>query len=72
MQEISSPSAQESPFSLGIAIDSSGSMRAQIQLITNVALNVIGQIGPADEAFVAQFKAEPELIQGFTNPTFSC
>jgi len=66
-QEISSLSAQESPFSLGIAIDSSGSMRAQLPLIESAALNVIGQIGPADEAFVAQFKVEPELIQGFTN-----
>ncbi|HKQ74559.1 MAG TPA: VWA domain-containing protein [Blastocatellia bacterium] len=66
-QEIGSLSAQESPFSLGIAIDSSGSMRAQLPLMQRVALNVIGQMNPADEAFVAQFKVEPELIQDFTN-----
>src|SRR5262245_58695418 len=55
-QQINSLSAQESPFSLGIAIDASGSMRALLPLIRKVALNVISQMGPADEASVAQFK----------------
>src|SRR5262245_8969067 len=37
-QEIISLTAQESPFSLGIAIDASSSMRAKLQVIQGVAL----------------------------------
>src|SRR5215813_2440698 len=66
-QEIRSLTAQESPFSLGIAIDASGSMRSQLPLIARVARDVIGQLQLADEAFVVAFKVEPELIQDFTN-----
>ena len=66
-QEIKSLTAQESPFSLGIAIDASGSMRALLPMIQKVALNVISQLQPTDEAFVVAFKAQAELIQDFTN-----
>lgn len=66
-QEINSLSAQEAPVSLGIAIDASGSMREQLPLIQRAALSVISQLRPIDEAFVVAFKAEPELVQGFTN-----
>jgi len=56
-QEIRSLSAEESPFSLGIAIDSSGSMRAQLPLITRVAQNVItrqGYYGPGHKRAAGQ------------------
>ncbi len=66
-QQIISLNAQESPLSLGIAIDASGSMRPQLPLIQKTALNVIGQLQPTDEAFVVGFKLESELIQDFTN-----
>jgi len=66
-QEIKSLTAQESPFSLGIAIDASGSMRSKFRLAADLALNVISRMRSADEAFVVAFKAEPELIQDFTS-----
>src|SRR5262245_46903360 len=66
-QEIKSLTAQESPFSLGIAIDASGSMRSKFRLAADLALNVISRMRGADEAFVVAFKAEPELIQDFTS-----
>ncbi|HZF41089.1 MAG TPA: VWA domain-containing protein [Blastocatellia bacterium] len=66
-QQVISLKAQDSPFSLGIAIDASGSMREQLPLIQKTALNVISQMGGADEAFVAAFTARSEVIQDFTS-----
>jgi len=65
-QQVISLTAQDAPFSLGIAIDASGSMRDQLPLIQKTALNVISQMGSADEAFVAAFTAKSEVIQDFT------
>src|SRR5262245_48573995 len=66
-QEIQSLTAQESPFSLGIAIDASSSMSATLQLIQGVGLNVINQMRGADEAFIVVFRLEPELFLDFTS-----
>jgi VWFA-related protein len=66
-QQVISLTAQDAPFSLGIAIDASGSMRAQLPLIQKTALDVIRQMGSADEAFVAAFTAKSEVIQDFTS-----
>lgn len=66
-QQIISLNAQESPVSLGIAIDTSGSMITQLPLIERTALNMIGQLRPSDEACVVAFKRESELFQEFTN-----
>src|SRR5215470_19310735 len=52
-QQVISLKAQDSTFSLGIAIDASGSMRDQLLLIQKTALDVIDQMGATDEAFVA-------------------
>jgi VWFA-related protein len=65
-QRVISVRAQDSPFSLGIAIDSSGSMREQMPLMQKTALNVISQMSAADEAFVAAFTAKSQMIQDFT------
>jgi VWFA-related protein len=66
-QEIISLTAQESPFSLGIAIDASSSMRAKLQLIQGVALNVISRMRGSDEACIVVFRLEPELFHDFTS-----
>jgi Ca-activated chloride channel homolog len=66
-QQIISLTAQDSPFSLAIAIDASGSMRGQLPLIQKAALEVINQLGAADESCVVAFTAESELIQDFTS-----
>ena len=65
-QQIITLNAQESPFSLGIAFDASGSMRQHLPLIQKTALDVISRLGAADEACIVSFKAESELIQDFT------
>jgi len=66
-QQVISLTAQDAPFSLGIAIDASGSMRAQLPLIQKTALEVISQMSSADEAFVTAFTAKSEVIQDFTS-----
>jgi VWFA-related protein len=66
-QQVISLKAQDSTFSLGIAIDASGSMRDQLPLIQKTALGVINQMGATDEAFVAAFTARSQVIQDFTS-----
>ncbi|MBO0800941.1 MAG: VWA domain-containing protein, partial [Blastocatellia bacterium] len=66
-QNIDSVSREEIPLSFGIVVDTSGSMRAKLQTVTDAADDLIKQMKEADEAFISQFKAEPELVQDFTS-----
>jgi Ca-activated chloride channel homolog len=66
-QQLDSVSREEVPLSFGLVIDSSGSMRSKLTTVTDAALNIIKTMRTDDEAFVSQFKAEPELIQDFTS-----
>ena len=56
----------DAPLSLGIVIDTSGSMRTKLQIVSDSALSLVKQLKDQDEAFVAQFKAEAELLRDFT------
>jgi Ca-activated chloride channel homolog len=58
---------EEVPISFGIVIDTSGSMRLKIKTVSDAAVSLIRQMHVDDEAFVASFKAEPELAQDFTS-----
>ncbi len=65
-QEIEAVDRKEVPLSFGLVIDTSGSMRSKLQTVTDAGLNLIRSMQKDDEGFVAQFKAEPELVQDFT------
>lgn len=65
-QSIETVSRAEVPISLGLVIDTSGSMRSKLQTVTDAALSLVKQMREDDEAFVAQFKGEPELLKEFT------
>jgi Ca-activated chloride channel homolog len=65
-QEIESVDRTEVPLSFGLVVDTSGSMRSKLQTVTDAGLNMIRSMQKDDEGFVAQFKAEPELVQDFT------
>jgi Ca-activated chloride channel family protein len=65
-QDIESVSREEVPISLGLVIDTSGSMRPKMRTVTQAALDLVRQMKPNDEAFLAQFKTETELVQSFT------
>jgi len=66
-QTVESVSREEVPVSFGMVIDTSGSMRSKLQTVSDAALLLIKQMRQDDEAFVAGFKAEPELVQDFTS-----
>lgn len=66
LQPIENVSREEVPISLGLVIDTSGSMRSKLQIVSDAALDLVKQMKELDEAFVSQFKAEPELLKDFT------
>ncbi|MCI0662410.1 MAG: VWA domain-containing protein [Acidobacteria bacterium] len=65
-QNVQDVTRQEVPISFGMVIDTSGSMRSKLQTVTDASMELIRQMKKGDEAFIAQFKAEPELVQDFT------
>jgi Ca-activated chloride channel family protein len=65
-QSVEDVRREEVPLSFGLVIDTSGSMRSKLQTVSDAALDLIKQMKTGDEAFVSQFKAEPELVQDFT------
>ncbi|HEY6403357.1 MAG TPA: VWA domain-containing protein [Blastocatellia bacterium] len=65
-QAIESVSREEVPVSFGMVIDTSGSMRSKLPSVSDAALLLIKEMRRDDEAFVASFRAESELIQEFT------
>ena len=66
-QEIESVSQEEVPVSLGLLIDTSGSMRPKLWTVSDAAFDLIRQMRPDDEAFIADFKVETKLVQDFTS-----
>ncbi len=66
-QNIEDVRREEVPLSFGLVVDTSGSMRSKLQTVTDAAQDLIKQMRVNDEAFVSQFKAEPELVQDFTS-----
>lgn len=66
-QTIESVSSEEAPVSMGLVVDTSTSMRAKLYTVSDAASGLIKQMRPDDEAFLAQFKTEAELLQEFTS-----
>lgn len=66
-QNIESVSNEEAPVSMGLAIDASGSMRSKLYNVLDAARDLIRQMRPDDEAFLAQFTTEADLLQEFTS-----
>ena len=66
-QEIAQISRDEAPVSFGIVIDTSGSTVNILRPVCDSAIDLVRQMRPGDEAFVAQFKEEPELVEEFTS-----
>ncbi|MGH9845879.1 MAG: VWA domain-containing protein [Blastocatellia bacterium] len=67
MQKIDNVSREEVPVSVGFVIDTSGSMRSRLQTVADATTGLVKQLRNDDEGFLAQFKAEPELVQDFTS-----
>jgi Ca-activated chloride channel homolog len=66
-QNISSCSQEDVPVSLGIVIDTSGSMRDKIDNVNKAALAFIRASNPDDEEFLIGFNSEVELLEDYTS-----
>ncbi len=67
LQKIVEFGHEDQPISLGILIDSSGSMYDKRPSVDAAALNLVKLSNPKDEAFLVDFNSEPYIDQDFTN-----
>jgi Ca-activated chloride channel homolog len=65
-QVIESVSREETPISFGLVLDASGSMRSKLSSVTASVQNLLEEMRPDDEGFVAQFQYRTELVHPFT------
>jgi Ca-activated chloride channel homolog len=67
-QPITHFSAERVPVSLGIVLDTSGSMEGEKMYAAREALDrfLFQLLAPEDEVFLYQFNTRPELVQGWT------
>lgn len=68
-QNIASFSQEDVPVSMGIVIDTSGSMRNKFDDVTKAALALMRASNPDDEVFLIGFNEEVQLIEDYTNDT---
>ena len=66
-QKIDRFSATETPFNLVLLLDTSGSARAEIELIRRAARRFFDELRPQDRVAVIQFSGEVELLQDLTS-----
>jgi Ca-activated chloride channel family protein len=68
-QEIKHFSSEDAPISLGIVLDTSGSMDKKMELARKAVMEFCQSANPLDEFFMVTFGNQPELVTGFTNST---
>lgn len=66
-QTIASFSQEDVPVSLGIILDTSGSMRRKIDLVTKAALAFVKASNPEDQTFLFGFDEDVELLEDYTS-----
>jgi Ca-activated chloride channel homolog len=66
-QQITYFGQEDVPVSLGIVMDTSGSMRSKIEFVTKSALSFIRASNPEDEVFLVGFNDQIELLEDYTN-----
>jgi Ca-activated chloride channel family protein len=67
MQEITSFTRERTPISIGLLIDTSGSIAGKLNRIKAAAASIIQQSQPGDEFFVIEFKLNATIEQDFTS-----
>ena len=58
---------EKEPFSMGILVDTSGSMHSKIDRARFALRRLIDSIRPGDEVFIEEFNTRPRLLQDFTD-----
>ncbi len=66
-QNITLFSQEDVPISLGIILDTSGSMRSKIDMVNKAALAFIRASNPDDQVFLIGFNDQTELLEDYTN-----
>jgi Ca-activated chloride channel homolog len=66
-QNVSTFSQEDVPISMGIILDTSGSMRSKIDLVTKAALAFIRASNPEDQVFLVGFNDQVELLEDYTS-----
>src|SRR6202453_2902412 len=66
LQTITSFQHQDIPISLGILVETSGSMRTKRQAVNTSALDLVHYSNPDDESFIVNFSDEAYIDQHFT------
>lgn len=67
LQQIVGFRHEDLPISLGILIDSSGSMYDKRSAVETASLNLVKLSNPKDQAFLVDFNSEPYIDQDFTS-----
>ena len=65
-QTITHFSGEDTPLSVGLVFDISGSMDLKLQTSRQAALQFLNTMNPQDEAFLVEFGDRAELVNGFT------
>jgi Ca-activated chloride channel family protein len=65
-QPIKHCSSEDSPISLGIILDTSGSMRNKIEYAREAVMEFLKTANPQDEVFLITFSEKPEVVTDFT------
>ena len=66
-QKISSFGSEDSPLSIGIVLDTSGSMSEKMAVSRQGVVEFFKSANPEDEAFLVEFNDRPQLVQPFTH-----
>ncbi len=66
-QKITQVSGEDAPLSVGLLVDTSGSMGVKLDLSRRAVREFLKTMNPADEAFLVEFSDRARLITKFTN-----
>ena len=66
-QKITSFGSEDAPLSIGIVLDTSGSMGDKLALSKKAVAEFFKSANPEDEAFLVEFSNRPELVLPFTH-----
>ena len=66
-QTIAHFSGEDSPLSIGLVFDMSGSMDNKLRISRQAAVQFLKTMNPDDEAFLVAFSDQAKLVSGFTN-----
>lgn len=68
-QKIANFSGEDTPLSVGLVFDTSGSMDFKMEMARQAASQFLKTMNPQDEAFLVEFNDRAELAAGFTSHT---